>query len=83
MKALNGYNSCLSRQVNEAVRVTRSKENTLLNSKKNPPDTHCEGGGSLRPAWRPGREPGGSYLPKGWRARERAWRWRAKRAALT
>ena len=33
MKALNGYNSCLSRQVNEAVRVTRSKADTLLNSK--------------------------------------------------
>ena len=33
MKTLKGYKSCLDRQVNEAVRVTISKADTLSNSK--------------------------------------------------
>ena len=33
MKTLKGYRSCLDRQVNESVRVTRSKAHNLLNSK--------------------------------------------------
>ena len=33
MKTLKGYRSCLDRQVNESVRVTRSKDHNLLNSK--------------------------------------------------
>ena len=33
MKALRGFNSCLERQVNEAVRVTGSQADVILNSK--------------------------------------------------
>ena len=33
MEALGGFRSCLSRQVNEAVRILSSKANTLMNSR--------------------------------------------------
>ena len=32
MKALGGYNRCLSRQTNEAVRIMCSKADTVMNS---------------------------------------------------
>ena len=33
MVALNGFKSCLERQINEAVRITSSKAELVLNSK--------------------------------------------------
>ena len=33
MEALRGFNSCLQRQVNEAVRITNSKAEVVMNSK--------------------------------------------------